>query len=294
MNTKEEGLYLIGEVAKICNISVKTLRYYDQIGLLQPEKVDGRNNYRYYSKIHMLYINIIKDLKSFGFSLQEIKMLLKREDLSILQEKLSMKLQDIIENIEAFESIQAKLERYIATVGQGKDILEDYDHIQYSAQPQYKIELKTIPPSQVLYTRYRCPCRPGIFIKRYSQLFSLIDQYKLHRMGSLMAVFHDRCTQFDHENADIEVCIEVAENRKDCPAIREFGGFMAATTLHRGKYADLVKGYQALMEWVQQNDYNVNGAAIEKYIIDAGSTSYEENYVTELILPVEKINKNEN
>lgn len=46
---KEKGFYQIGEVSKLCNISIKTLRYYDEIELLIPEKIDTYSGYRYYS-----------------------------------------------------------------------------------------------------------------------------------------------------------------------------------------------------------------------------------------------------
>jgi DNA-binding transcriptional MerR regulator len=65
----------------LCNIPVKTLRYYDEIGLIKPEKVDPHNNYRLYSRQQLLLITIIKDLKLSGFSLKEIAGLLSREDL---------------------------------------------------------------------------------------------------------------------------------------------------------------------------------------------------------------------
>ena len=46
-NKDSRQLYSIGQVSKLCNISQKTLRYYDKIGLIKPDKVDDSNNYRY-------------------------------------------------------------------------------------------------------------------------------------------------------------------------------------------------------------------------------------------------------
>ena len=39
----------IGEFSKICKVSTKTLRYYDEIGLINPSKINQENGYRYYS-----------------------------------------------------------------------------------------------------------------------------------------------------------------------------------------------------------------------------------------------------
>lgn len=49
MNDSED-LLSIGQVSEICRISVKTLRYYDKIGLLKPVYIDSASRYRYYSK----------------------------------------------------------------------------------------------------------------------------------------------------------------------------------------------------------------------------------------------------
>ncbi|MBD8038234.1 MerR family transcriptional regulator [Solibacillus sp. A46] len=69
----EEKLYSIGEVSKLANISIQTLRYYDQIGLFKPSHVDRKTNYRYYKDAQLYYLDIIKSLKYIGVSLEEIK-----------------------------------------------------------------------------------------------------------------------------------------------------------------------------------------------------------------------------
>ncbi|MEG0384268.1 MAG: MerR family transcriptional regulator [Solibacillus sp.] len=68
-----ELYYSIGEVAKLTNISIQTLRYYDQIGLFKPSYVDKKTNYRYYKDSQLYYLDIIKSLKYVGTSLEEIK-----------------------------------------------------------------------------------------------------------------------------------------------------------------------------------------------------------------------------
>ena len=65
-------MYKIGEFAKITNLSVKTLRYYNEIGLLLPEEVDIYSGYRYYGDRNLEEIRIIKQLKEAGFTLDEI------------------------------------------------------------------------------------------------------------------------------------------------------------------------------------------------------------------------------
>lgn len=67
------NLYKIGEVSKFCNISIKTLRYYEEENLITPVKVDIYSGYRYYDESNIRTIYKIQFLKDLGFSLQEIR-----------------------------------------------------------------------------------------------------------------------------------------------------------------------------------------------------------------------------
>ena len=62
----------ISEFSRVCQVSVKTLRYYDEIGLLPPAEVDRWTKYRYYSAEQLPRLRRIIQLKGMGFSLVEI------------------------------------------------------------------------------------------------------------------------------------------------------------------------------------------------------------------------------
>lgn len=68
-----ETLYGIGEMAKISNISIQTLRYYDEIDLFKPAYIDPETNYRYYRDSQLYQLDLIKALKYVGTSLKDIK-----------------------------------------------------------------------------------------------------------------------------------------------------------------------------------------------------------------------------
>ncbi|MBE6161764.1 MAG: MerR family transcriptional regulator [Firmicutes bacterium] len=65
-------MYRIGEFSKIVDLSVKTLRYYDAVGILCPGKIDEFTGYRYYNEENIKEAELIKLLKSVNFSLEEI------------------------------------------------------------------------------------------------------------------------------------------------------------------------------------------------------------------------------
>ena len=69
-----KGSYLsITEMAKLRNISSETLRYYDRIGLLKPDFVDPDTKYRYYSVLQSEKLGTIRELRSLGMSVEEVK-----------------------------------------------------------------------------------------------------------------------------------------------------------------------------------------------------------------------------
>ena len=86
-------MYKIGELSKIVDISIKTLRYYDETGILPPAHIDQFTGYRYYDDESILNIEMIKSLKSVNFTLQEIKEYMINKD-----DKLFLNKQEEIKN----------------------------------------------------------------------------------------------------------------------------------------------------------------------------------------------------
>ena len=73
-------MYKIGEFSKMVDLPVRTLRYYDEIGLLNPSYIDDFTGYRYYTDKNIIDCELIKLLKSLDFTLEEI--IMYRDDLS--------------------------------------------------------------------------------------------------------------------------------------------------------------------------------------------------------------------
>ena len=71
----------IGEFLNICKVSTKTLRYYAEIGLLEPSEINPENGYRYYAIEQLERMLFINRLKEYSFSLDEIKTILQSEEV---------------------------------------------------------------------------------------------------------------------------------------------------------------------------------------------------------------------
>ncbi len=113
---RQKKLYTIGDISEICGVPVKTLRYYDEIKLLVPEKRDADTNYRYYTEDQMLTLHNIRKLKNYGFSLDEVHTLVYESDIHTLKESLSIRLKDIHEKIMSLAGFIHEIETSIARI----------------------------------------------------------------------------------------------------------------------------------------------------------------------------------
>ncbi|WP_411680115.1 MerR family transcriptional regulator [Clostridium thailandense] len=272
---KSREFYQIGEVSKICNIPIKTLRYYDEIELLIPRRIDPDSNYRYYSNDQLVLVLVIKHFKEAGFSLKEIKVLLGREDLEYNTRKINEKCIEIDNKINDLKMLKEKLQFCI------KESKKEHE--------DFKIEIKEIPISYIAYLRSKGPCTIEEFTVRYCKLISLVERNNFHITKNAMAIYYDDCIDFEEkekEEYDIEVCIAVSEEREIKGLVRKFGGFKAVTAIHYGSYDNMIDTYRKIFKYIYENGFEVYGEPIDNYLVDIINTSDEENYVTELIVPI--------
>lgn len=275
---KEKGFYQIGEVSKLCNISIKTLRYYDEIELLMPEKIDPYSGYRYYSNKQLTLVLVIKHFKEAGFPLKEIKQLLGREYLEYNKTKIKEKCKEIDDRINDLIRLKEKL----------NFCLYERKKQEYTKK-EAQIEIKYIPETYIAYLR-----SPGVisvdeFTVRYCRLMSLIEKNKFHTTKNVMALYYNSCIEFennDKQEYDIEVCAQISETKEIPGLVRKFGGFRAVSSMHYGSYDNMIEVYRKMVEYINKNGYEICGPAIDNYIVDIISTCDENNYVTELLIPI--------
>lgn len=89
MKHTKENYYRIGEVSKITGISKDTLHFYDKIGLLKPDYIDGENQYRYYSLSNLWHLDIITICRKLSVPLDVVREVLKTNDNDKITQILS-------------------------------------------------------------------------------------------------------------------------------------------------------------------------------------------------------------
>ena len=123
----------IGELAKQTNLAVGTLRYYSDLGLLQPVK-RGDNGYRYYSHDASKQVEFIKKAQAIGFTLEEIKTILDVRDrgekpCSLVQGLLNKKIEQLEIQIKKMTLFKQELEEYRQSWSDRSDFESDSQEV---------------------------------------------------------------------------------------------------------------------------------------------------------------------
>lgn len=131
-------MFKISTFAKLSKLSLKTLRYYDQIGILKPHKVHDDTGYRYYSADQLLELNRILIYKELGFTLPQIAQLLQ-ENISYeqIQGMLRLKRSEIQQMIDMEQTKLARIEERI-------QLMERDGHLEPGQEIRIKAEAAQI------------------------------------------------------------------------------------------------------------------------------------------------------
>src|SRR3954471_18754440 len=119
-----ENRFSIGQLSKIYNIPVKTLRYYDEIDLFKPTEINKQNGYRYYSIEQFKLLDTINYLKVLGVPLKEIKAHINNRDINDFIETLKKHLEITEKKIQELEMIKKGFEARFKEIEKFKDIDE--------------------------------------------------------------------------------------------------------------------------------------------------------------------------
>lgn len=282
---KLQNYYLIGELAEICEISTVTLRYYDKIGILKPDKICSKTNYRYYSKKKILLILMIKYYKRLGFTLNEIKDLLPRSDLIDMRKHFTGKLKEIQNDI------QISLRKYQAVWEWNQLLTEGISYLS-SAFDSVKSEIKIIkiPKYQVVTAKFIVDTDQGysdyndVIINKH--IVNTSEKYNLYCAGPVFLIYDNYVERIGETFKEVKIYVPIYNESSLPELIVNFGDVKAVSTIHIGKYSDINLTYLKLVKWCYENNIVLQGSAIEKYLIDPWSTDNEQNYVTRIFLPI--------
>ena len=269
----------IGEFSNICKVSTKTLRYYAEIGLILPDEINPENGYRYYSVEQLETMLFINRLKSYNFSLEEIKAVLEADELQDekLYQELIRKKNEIERKVTEFEKTLDQLNDDISILKQGKSIMSYLENID--------VQLVEVPRMYLLSIRKmltQCEIAEE-YGNCYNKIFGKIADDKLTALAPPMVLFHS--ADFSPFGLDIEFAVPI---REYITGTRDLHPGLCLKTVVHGSYSNLSSVYTKQREWAEKEGYENNNALYEVYVSDPSQVSDESDLVTEVYYPVKK------
>src|SRR5574344_307915 len=268
--------FKIGEFSKLCFVTVKTLRYYEKIGLLLPHEVDAWTGYRYYDVEQMDELNHILKLKRLGLSLEEIIEL--KEDG-----------EDVISN-EMIEKALVKAENDLCEVR--KRILELKQLRGFSTKQNVmdNIVIKPLPGGIVASFRKKLKS----YDERGPLCYSVIGP-EMQRLGcecppeTAYCYTIDNNKNYNPEDIDLEYCEIVTKHNgdsdiikfKDIPVVNK-----AVCFSHNGGYETFGESMAKLMKFIEDHQLIVCDDPRFSYIHGVWDCDNVEDWLTEIQWPI--------
>jgi DNA-binding transcriptional MerR regulator len=265
-------MYRIGTVARLAQVSVRTLRHYDDVGLLKPAFVDPVTGYRYYAPEQVLSLHRILVLRDLGVSLTKIGQLLD-DDVTVQQLRGILRLRE--------GEVKARL---IAQSRQLKRVESRLAQLEEVSVAEYEVIVKRLEPLRVVALSED--------LAGYDEIGAACDRMypRLHAALAREAVGFARLSlALYEETGDVErpLRLTTALPVPDEVSIEGDGLFTielpatrrAATTIVRGAPDKLHHGFRALREWAEANGEQATSFDRELYIDCDGP---RDTWVTEL------------
>lgn len=248
----------IGQFALASGLSLKALRIYHEQGLLEPAYIDPSSGYRYYRADQLQAARLIRTMRDMEMPLKLVRKVLKHMDEDPEQAQ---------ETVHAYlRSLEARLSE-VQHIGQ--TLISQLRHEEYDMITE--VELRKIDPQWVASVAGNVKIEGLLpFIGgNIETIRAYIEQQHGQVTGVPFGIYHGPVNERD--DGPIEVCWPIAEpiEAGEEIQVRQLpGGQAAAVTLTDDDcdFPDILKGYDAVAEWVQQNGHELVGSPREIWL----------------------------
>ncbi len=248
----KEELLSIGKMAEINGVSIPTLRLYDKNGLLVPAYIDEESGYRYYTLQQTARLDIIAYMKELGMSLSEISHILEKEDITLIEDILAQKNEQMHEQMrklkerhDAVERAIAQIERYRKSPTTGTTSLEYIDR-------RY---IWSIPCPVNFYEKDRNSYEETVIALRKELLANGIPQVHSYNLGTSISQERFENGEFVAENVFIFSDKHLLEHSGTVMLLDS--GMYAC--IYLDNYDDEIKYGKQLLEFCRKNGYKICG-----------------------------------
>ncbi|TCO68723.1 MerR family transcriptional regulator [Marinisporobacter balticus] len=263
--------YTIGEICKLYNVSQDSMRYYESKGLITPRRRE--NGYRVYSIEEIWKLNIIKDLRKLKFSVNQIKEYLEDRSIHSTQALIDQGIKLISKEIKSLEDTNKNLKRKLDLLKQMNEI-KDYE----------KIEIKKIPPRKIILIEGDVSKDEEIDLA-FRKLQSINDE-KVFLFGNkdMGAFISDEGMKRGIYNLYQKVFFFVENIENDDYTCLPEGDY--ATLVYKGAYKKSQRFIPQMLKYIKDQGYFLMGNPLEIYRVDIHQTAKEEEFMTEIQIPI--------
>ncbi len=274
MTVKEmtsEKMYSIGEVSKICNVSKKALRFYDEIGIISPDRVSDRNHYRYYSRRSLLDLTILKYYKQMGFRLEETRNLLHSEEYRQME-------RGFLEKINELQDEQLAVKVKLTSVQDWYDLLVEAQTV--IENDVRDVSVKFIEPKEYGFMDqdFIADDMEAIINLEWTDFLESIGNEITGAVNITYPSWKDRLSG---ECKRMRIMQEMILPSKPEHLI-QMGGEMMLSCYHIGPHDTLAQTYEKMEAWAKEHDYKLSEDSWERYVTDCWTTKNRDMYVTEV------------
>lgn len=282
IDTIEPILFSIGQTCEMCNVTPRTLRYYEKIGLLRPDRVRDGSGYRYYSMETMERVQIIRYYHEEGFSLDTIREMLDSEDYLGYLDFYRRQIRRTRQSIEEYQKKLYHLKACQALLLEMKDVMQHHrteigvryipvtECLQYEFAPELQKDSETMHSEGYL-----------TFLGKGLGELSMIDL-----VGGYSIVFPSYEDRLNNSPQQIRLLQPVYPGSASPQQTVTVGGFQAVTCCHIGPMQRLLETYERMLRWVREHRFTLKGSALERPLWWDFQSGQEEQQAMEVILPV--------
>lgn len=269
-------MFKIGDFSKLSKVSVRMLRYYDEVGLFKPAKIDDFTDYRYYSAKQISEISLIVSLRDMAFKVADIAVFMEEKSEEKLQDILKVKSEEIRNNIRTEEIRLEKINSVIRNIKKER------------VNMNYNVTLKSLPSYKVISLRDTIPAYDA-----EGMLWARLSEYLMTKniscSGIAYATYHD--VGYKEGEVDVEVVMGIDKLLKD------ENGFVfketeaveqAASILVPGDYSNIAEAYNFLANWIEDNGYSMSGNPRQVAIKGPWNERNTGDYLNEIQITVKK------
>lgn len=265
-------MYGIGTVARLAQVSVRTLRHYDDLGLLKPAYVDPVTGYRHYTPEQVLRLHRILVLRDLGVPLSEIGRLID-DNVTVEQLRGILRLRQAEARARLAEQTQ-QLTRVETRLAQ----------LEEEPMADYEVIVKRLDPMRVVTLTEDLPGVEAIGAacdRMYPRLHAALARHRVQFDGLSLALYED--TEDDGRPLRLTTALRIPGGMTidddglatvELPAVER-----AATTVVHGAPDKFAGAFRALHEWIDRTGNKPTSFDRELYIDCDGP---RDTWVTEL------------